>query len=75
MEIILFGQLADIVGNGKIDIASAADTDELKRILENRFPRLKGVNYMIAVNKQLVQSGVALHGGEVIALMPPFSGG
>ena len=75
MEIILFGQLADIAGASKIEVKPAANTHELRNLLESCFPGLAGVKYMIAVNKQLVTEETMLQGNETIALMPPFSGG
>jgi sulfur-carrier protein len=75
MEIILFGQLADIVGKTKLEIEKFADTDGLKGSLVERFPGLSEIKFMIAVNKQMVQSNTLLKGDETIALMPPFSGG
>jgi molybdopterin synthase sulfur carrier subunit len=75
MEILLFGQLADITGAAKTEIDTVADTDGLKEMLEERFPGLKQVKYMVAVNKRIVQTNISLDGSETIALMPPFSGG
>jgi molybdopterin synthase sulfur carrier subunit len=75
MEIILFGQLADIAGAPKIDIEIVHNIDELRKQLERRFPRLAGVRYMVAVNKKMISGETTLQGDEAIALMPPFSGG
>lgn len=75
MEIILFGQLADIAGTQKIEVEPVSNTHELSHLLEARFPGLAGLRYMIAVNKQLVTEQTLLQGNETIALMPPFSGG
>ena len=75
MEILLFGQLADITGAAKAVVDTTADTDGLKAMLEDRFPGLKQVKYMLAVNKRIVQTNTSLDGTETIALMPPFSGG
>jgi molybdopterin converting factor small subunit len=75
MEILLFGQLADIAGASKTEVVSVADTDDLKHLLEEHFPRLKQVKYMLAVNKRMIRENTFLDGSETIALMPPFSGG
>jgi molybdopterin synthase sulfur carrier subunit len=75
MEILLFGQLADITGASKFEAGFVADTDGLKMLLEERFPGLKQVKYMLAVNMHIVQANTSLDGSETIALMPPFSGG
>ena len=75
MEVLFFGQLADISGKLHWQTDSIPDTDALKAMLEVNFEGLKKVKYMIAVNRQIVQNNTPLSGSETIALMPPFSGG
>ena len=75
MEIIFFGQLADIAGKSNIQMEGITGTDTLKATLEADFPGLKQVKYMLAVDKKMITSNTALTGCEMIALMPPFSGG
>lgn len=75
MEIILFGQLADIAGAATCRVEEVQDTVMLKAKLEAMFPGLEKVKYMLAVNKKMVQENLPLSGNETIALMPPFSGG
>lgn len=75
MEVIFFGQLADIAGTTACRVEGVQDTTMLKAKLENMFPGLGSVNYMLAVNRKMVQENVPLTGNETIALMPPFSGG
>jgi sulfur-carrier protein len=75
MEIIFFGQLADIAGAAACRVEGEMDTGILKAKLESMFPGLGSVKYMLAVNKKMVQENVPLTGNETVALMPPFSGG
>ncbi len=75
MEILFFGQLVDVAGTANTQLANLADTDALKAVLEERFPGLKQVRYMLAVDKRIVAFNTVLNGNETIALMPPFSGG
>jgi sulfur-carrier protein len=75
MEIILFGQLADIASAATCRVEEVQDTVMLKAKLESMFPGLEKVKYMLAVNKKMVQENLPLSGNETIALMPPFSGG
>ncbi len=75
MEIIFFGQLADVAGRERLQSENHYDTDTLRRTLEQHFPGLQQVTYMVAVNRKVVQSNTPLTGSETIALMPPFSGG
>jgi molybdopterin synthase sulfur carrier subunit len=75
MEIIFFGQLADMAGAAACRIEGVQDTTMLTAKLESMFPGLENVKYMLAVNRKMVQENVPLTGNETIALMPPFSGG
>jgi molybdopterin synthase sulfur carrier subunit len=75
MEILFFGQLADLAGKPNWKTDSVEDTDALKALLEANFEGLNRVKYMMSVNRQMVQTNTPLSGSETIALMPPFSGG
>ena len=65
----------DITGKSRWQTEGIPDTGSLKARLENDFPGLKQVKYIVAVNKKMVQTNTLLTGNETIALMPPFSGG
>ena len=39
------------------------------------YPFLKNMNYLIAVNQEVIKDNIALRDGDEIALMPPFAGG
>jgi molybdopterin converting factor small subunit len=74
MQIILFGRLADIA-ESPIVVNYAADTDSLIKELHKTYPALAESKYVIAVNKQVVNSNTLLNENSVVALLPPFSGG
>ena len=69
-----FGKIAEIMGSS-FTTDEAADTDALKLRLEAQFPELKGISYLVAIDKKMVKTNTPLHAGSVIALLPPFSGG
>ena len=75
IEIISFGKIAEFISDQKIDIAEIADTDSLKMHLETLFPELKGMKYKFALNNQLVQANSIINQNDILAIMPPFSGG
>ncbi len=75
VEILLFGQLTDLLKTGSISVDPVHDTDELNRQLQERYPALQSVSYIMAVDKQTVTNNVKLTPGSVVALLPPFSGG
>jgi molybdopterin synthase sulfur carrier subunit len=75
MEILFFGSLIDITGKEAIQIALPADTDYLKTLLLQQYPGLETARFFLALNKTMVQDKQPLKEGDVVALMPAFSGG
>lgn len=75
IEIISFGKLAEFIKKQSLTINGLSDTDELKKYLENKFVQLTEMKYVLAVNKQIVQTNTPLTGNSTVAIMPPFSGG
>ncbi len=75
MIIKVFGQIADIVGSNSFEVTNAADTDELIKNLQEKFPALNENAYKIAVNRSIIQTNTSLHKDSEVALLPPFSGG
>lgn len=75
LSILVFGQLAEITGAGSISLPMVPDSNALQEILNERFPALSTVSYVIAVDKKLIICNTALTLQSSIALLPPFSGG
>ena len=75
LALLAFGQLTDITGQGAWEMESVADTDQLKAILVEKYPQLTQAKYLVAVNMEVVRGNVVLKSGDVVALLPPFSGG
>lgn len=75
VQVIVFGQLTDIMGNNPIMVEHAADTGELIEQLNQRYPALLNKPYIIAVDKQIVAGHTPLSGNNTVALLPPFAGG
>ena len=75
IKIVAFGQIADIAGAGSWEESDIDNTDNLKKKLENRFPLLHQLNYVIAVDKTIIQQNTELKDQSTVALLPPYSGG
>jgi molybdopterin synthase sulfur carrier subunit len=75
MTVKVFGQLNDIIGSNLISIVDVADTDELIKQLQLKYPLLINTKYKIAINRNIIQSNTTLQHDAEIALLPPFSGG
>ncbi len=73
IKIIAFGQIAEITG--KELMLETTDLDSLKLDLIKKFPELSAKKIAFAVNKRLVQNNLILNKNDVVALMPPYSGG
>jgi molybdopterin synthase sulfur carrier subunit len=73
VKIITFGKLKEIVGS---DFEENSDnTDELQQKLSSKFPALQTLKLRIAVNQKIISDNTQLNNNDVVALMPPYSGG
>ena len=74
INIIIFGQLADIAGS-TLSLENVTDTNSLVKELHSLYPELSDSKYMIAVNNKMVNENKILSENSTVALLPPFSGG
>lgn len=75
INIITFGQIADITGANNIALENVADTNQLIEQLNSSYPSLASAKYAIAVDKKIIKENTPLNKNNTIALLPPFSGG
>jgi len=75
IQVMIFGQLTDIVNSHELTLTGISDTNSLVRELNNRYPLLAGSRYVMAVNKQTITANTVLNDDSTVALLPPFSGG
>lgn len=75
MEILIFGQLREVVGQSVIHITDVTDTASLNQRLREVYPGITSYTYRIAVDGKMINGNVPLFPGSAIALLPPFSGG
>lgn len=75
ITVLTFGVIKDILGKSDFEMTGISSTEELKHKLENEFPKLKNINYALAVNRKTVVASAPLEEGATVALLPPFSGG
>jgi sulfur-carrier protein len=75
INLLLFGQVAEIAGSSSIVLTDIADTTTLKTEMNKRFPALADIKYAVSVDKQLVMENTNLSDSNTVALLPPFSGG
>ena len=75
VTLLLFGQVADIIGTSHLTIDNVPDTKGLEQYLYQHFPALSTTKYVIAVDKKMIRENTPLQQGITVALLPPFSGG
>ena len=75
---LFFGITADLIGETELDIAleDSITVGAFKFILKEKYPQLKNINsYAIAVNEVYAKDSIILKEGDVVAIIPPVSGG
>lgn len=75
LDIISFGKIAEVMNSQRLQVVGLSDTNELKVYLEKSYPLLTTMNYKLALNKNIIQENTALKNNDIVAIMPPFSGG
>jgi len=78
ITILLFGILRDIIGESSLNKSITLDTTlgNLRLDIAREFPELNNYkNYSIAVNETYAESDYMIKENDVVALIPPVSGG
>jgi molybdopterin converting factor subunit 1 len=78
IEILFFGITSDLVGETQVQIAfqNAISVADFKSVLKEKYPQLVNINsYAIAVNEAYAKDAIILKKGDVVAVIPPVSGG
>ena len=75
MKILLFSSVAEITGCPEMEMNDCDSTAELKKKLEELYPALRDIRYAMALNKRVLHESEPLKEDDIIALLPPFSGG
>jgi molybdopterin synthase sulfur carrier subunit len=75
IQVLFFGSLTDATLVADTTMDMVADTHALIEQLKQQFPALRTAKYFIALNRRMITNNALLKTGDVVALMPPFSGG
>ena len=78
ISILLFGILRDVIGENRFVRAVALNSSigDLRQELARDFPGLNNYkNYSIAVNEAYAENDYKMKENDVVALIPPVSGG
>jgi molybdopterin converting factor small subunit len=78
ITILLFGILRDVVGESKLNrvLNLNATLEDLRQDIAKEYPKLKSYkNYSIAVNEAYAENDYQIKENDIVALIPPVSGG
>ena len=77
MQLLFFGSVQEELKMSKMELTiDVANLSELKNYLEEQYSFLQELPYTFAVNEVLTRNlNHEIKPGDVIALLPPFSGG
>lgn len=78
IQLLFFGITTDLVGKSSMsyEVAEKVSIEELKTKLIAQFPSLKNINdFAIAVNESYAEDHQLLQKNDVVAIIPPVSGG
>ena len=74
IKVKFFGALAELTGVSEWSMQGSSTDDCMRQILE-RYPLLHGQSFALALNARMIKENQGLQDGDVLALLPPFSGG
>lgn len=78
IKILLFGITSDLLETSSLifEVATNSSVANLKIELLIKYPQLKNINsYAIAVNESYADNTLALKENDIVAIIPPVSGG
>ncbi|MGM9928442.1 MAG: molybdopterin converting factor subunit 1 [Bacillus sp. (in: firmicutes)] len=76
ITILLFAQLQEAIGEKKLLFKNEGYTiRQLKKIIQQQYPAVELNHVMCAINEEYSSDEVMVKDGDVIAFIPPVSGG
>jgi len=75
VNVLIFGPLKDVTHTTMCQVEDVDNTDAMIEKMNKQYPDLRNRKYLIAVEKEIVQSNTILKDNFTVALLPPYSGG
>jgi molybdopterin converting factor small subunit len=76
-RLLAFGVAREMVGSENVlDLPAVKDVGSLRLWLEERYPQMSGLSkWAISVNEKYAGDSTPISPGDVVAIIPPVSGG
>ena len=78
IQLLLFGIATDLLNTSSLELAISENCTiaDFKNEILKKYPQLKNINsYAIAVNESYATEETVLKENDVVAIIPPVSGG
>jgi len=75
LRVTLYGILQERIASELSLTVQLKNVFELRSYLEEKYPVLRKIPYLVAINRTISSPESSLISGAEIALLPPFSGG
>jgi molybdopterin synthase sulfur carrier subunit len=77
INIKYFGMISEVTKKDKeiININESVTVEELKNVILQKYPKLKKLDFQIALNLTIAVKDEKIINNDEIALLPPFAGG
>ncbi len=75
LHIKLFGMLQEKIA-AEIELNEPVlNVSELRAVLEKKYIYMNGINYLVAIDRNIASNETLITPDSEIAILPPFSGG
>lgn len=76
MKVKCFGIARELVGSTELEVDGLSNVGELRLWLNEHHVKMRGLSsFMVAVNEEYASDEQSLSPGDVLAIIPPVSGG
>ena len=78
IKLLLFGITRDLLNANELsfEVLENINVGDLKKELRSKYPQVKNISsYAIAINESYANDNVKLREKDVVAIIPPVSGG
>jgi len=77
IKLLVFGIFTDIFSANQVDFESPTplNVGQLRALIIKKFPQTEALNFAVAVDEAYADDDLIINENQIIALIPPVSGG